>query len=168
MARKLRPMSREKWIARHRDFSRMSYEHPLYEATRVLLEESAKHLEVRPGEKRLQCGAVYIHEFSTQGLGDKMYAEKVAHIRFRMPAERLGLQVEVEFDESNRRFDVYLFLEDIYDAEIFKMRKEGLGLRDWIKACWGSGVNPRVMNPFLPHGLEEKLGVDYFGRDVKK
>lgn len=36
-------------------------------------------------------------------------------------------------------------------------------LKEWLAACWRRGCNPRVYNPWLPHGLEERLGVDYFG-----
>jgi hypothetical protein len=28
------------------------------------------------------------------------------------------------------------------------------------------GVNPRVYMPFLPHGIEQQLGLDYFGNDL--
>ena len=34
-------------------------------------------------------------------------------------------------------------------------------MKDWLERMWKSGRNPRVECPFLPHGLEEKLGVSY-------
>lgn len=32
-----------------------------------------------------------------------------------------------------------------------------------VRLCWKREVNPRVMYPFLPHGFEERHGLDYFG-----
>ncbi len=50
------------------------------------------------------------------------------------------------------------------DVEIVKRRP--LPLRAQIKACWKSGANPRVFNPFLPPGYEESVGLDYFGGNL--
>ena len=50
----------------------------------------------------------------------------------------------------------------------FAMRKPVQSFKDQIKSCWKRGVNPRVYNPFLPAGLEEKLGLDYFGGEKAK
>lgn len=44
-------------------------------------------------------------------------------------------------------------------------RKPGESLRDFVKACWKKGVNPRVYCPFLPVGYEEKMGLDFFGNE---
>jgi len=55
--------------------------------------------------------------------------------------------------------------EDL-DVELIRHRS-GLTLREFVKGCWRRGLNPRVYNPFLPHGLEERLGVTYQGRDVE-
>ena len=40
---------------------------------------------------------------------------------------------------------------------------QGPSLREWLALCWKRGCNPRVYNPWLPHGIEERLGVTYFG-----
>jgi hypothetical protein len=42
-------------------------------------------------------------------------------------------------------------------------RRPGVGLVEWARLCWKRGVNPRVYCPFLPHGFEERHGLDYFG-----
>ena len=55
---------------------------------------------------------------------------------------------------------------DAFEVEVLK-RLPGLTLREWLKRCMQLGANPRVYNPFLPHGLEARLGLDYFGNDVK-
>lgn len=48
-----------------------------------------------------------------------------------------------------------------------RLTGEGFTLREFLKACWGNGLNPRVLSPMIPHGLEEKYGIDYFGNDIK-
>ena len=50
--------------------------------------------------------------------------------------------------------------------EILK-RKPAVPLRETVRLCWKRGVNPRVSMPFLPHGYEESVGLDYFGGEVK-
>lgn len=39
-------------------------------------------------------------------------------------------------------------------------------IREQVKMCWGRGINPRVYCPFLPHGYEGKVGLDFFGNDL--
>lgn len=34
---------------------------------------------------------------------------------------------------------------------------------NYVAACWKKGINPRVMLPMLPHGFEEKHGINYYG-----
>ena len=51
-----------------------------------------------------------------------------------------------------------------FDAEIVK-RKYCLTMSEHLQSLWANGVNPRVGNPFLPTGLEEKMGVSYMGPD---
>lgn len=38
--------------------------------------------------------------------------------------------------------------------------------RDFLQFMWRRGLNPRVYRPHLPHGLEEKLGLDFYGNDI--
>ena len=47
-------------------------------------------------------------------------------------------------------------------------RKDGLEIKDFLKLCWSRASNPRVINSFLPNGLEEKLGVNYHGGNIGK
>jgi hypothetical protein len=60
-------------------------------------------------------------------------------------------------------FQVTAMVSDSIDVEIIKNKQESL--RDWLKNCWKRGVNPRVYNPWLPPGLEDKMGLDYFGNE---
>jgi hypothetical protein len=41
-------------------------------------------------------------------------------------------------------------------------------LREWVRRCWKIGSNPRVYNPFLPHGFEEREGISYHGEDLRR
>lgn len=53
-------------------------------------------------------------------------------------------------------------VEHELDVEILR-RLPGLPLREQVRLCWKRGVNPRVYLPGLPHGFEERTGLDYFG-----
>ena len=55
---------------------------------------------------------------------------------------------------------------DAVDAEILR-RCPPPTLREQVRRSWARGVNPRVFNPFLPHGYEEQVGIDFFGRDLR-
>ena len=65
-------------------------------------------------------------------------------------------------------YRVLILLNHERELELAKRKPSGFTTRDWLKACWGVGANPRVFNPFLPHGLEEKWGLDYFGGEIAK
>lgn len=109
--------------------------------------------------------------YGSQGPGhDAFYAEQSA----RVAAEELVRWIgdahvtvrPVHWDDKRLRgWEIVALLEDEIDMEILK-RKPAMALRDWVKSCWSKGINPRVLNPWLPHGYEEKNGIDYYGRDV--
>jgi len=48
------------------------------------------------------------------------------------------------------------------DVEIVQ-RSRRLDVAGYLRECWRRGLNPRVLLPGLPAGLEEKLGVSYRG-----
>jgi hypothetical protein len=48
------------------------------------------------------------------------------------------------------------------DVEVLQ-RRPGPSLVEWVRLCWKRGRNPRVYNPWLPHGFEDAHGLDYFG-----
>lgn len=62
-------------------------------------------------------------------------------------------------------FEVWVKLAEPVDLVILK-HKPGVSMRDFVKQCWARGVNPRVYCPFLPHGFEERQGIDFQGREV--
>ena len=53
--------------------------------------------------------------------------------------------------------------DPVVDLEILK-RSPAPSLVEQVRLCWARGVNPRVYNPFLPHGFEEKHGISYAGK----
>lgn len=141
--------------------------------------ELAEDLQVHPGEKRLKLKEYSSTTYSTQGYGAISYAQNNAKIA-SLEAETHGVKSEVvEVDRgcvkrhwpihdssAMKDFQVWVFVEDELDVEI--LRRKPVSLREHIKACWKHGINPRVMNPYLPYGIEEKLGLDYFGNEKRK
>jgi hypothetical protein len=63
-------------------------------------------------------------------------------------------------------FRVIALVEAEVDGEVLK-RLPGVPFREWVRLCWKLGVNPRVFNPYLPHGYEEREGLDFFGGDKR-
>lgn len=120
----------------------------------------APHVELTPTP-----GAVGVYadsdraRFGTQGNPDG-YAKGFAEVMAE-EVRRAGVAPTVETTEYGYRVTVPL---DHVRVEALKHRR-GLGTRDILKMCWKNGINPRVLMPF-PHGLEEKMGLDYFGNDV--
>jgi hypothetical protein len=138
------------------------------------LSRLAVEAAVHRGSRRVELDRVWLSSYSTQGWGMQKYARSAAELRVAEAAPYC--EARILEDVSNSVLDgkprlhayiVMVLVEHELDAEIVR-KKPGMGLRDWLKWCWKNGVNPRVYNPFLPHGLEEKLGITYFGDDVKE
>lgn len=61
---------------------------------------------------------------------------------------------------------LYVAVEEDLDVRVLQARAyEGVPLDEFVRRCWARAWNPRVLDPFLPHGLEEKIGLDYQGRN---
>ncbi len=115
-------------------------------------------------------------DYHTQGFGAVKYAQAAAedlvdHVRAcgvdaeirrvdREPTRSSGWSME------SVSFPIFAAC-DATTCEIIR-RKSPIPLRDWVKNCWKRGIQPRVMNPFLPPGFEEQNGLDYFGRETTK
>lgn len=135
------------------------------------LDQLAKVAEVRSGEFRdVESVSSSTYSNQTQPLE---YARGSAEITAAMFA-RHGVETRVQ--ERDRRngdaftrswtlatYVVQAAIASDVDAEILR-RKPGFTLREWVAACWARCLNPRVYNPWLPYGIEQKLGVDYQGR----
>lgn len=146
----------------------------------VRLARAAKARALVPGEARYTLRTVYRSTYSTQGLGADRYARQAAE---QYAEERrscltdeeraAGIEVLVEAGETVRAeyqgqapasYPVVLVgVANRLDAEALERREDRRTLSDWLADCWKRGVNPRVYNPWLPHGLEQRLGVGFDG-----
>lgn len=88
-------------------------------------------------------------------------------------ARKYGIEVEVKFyrDEYlpgkfSDKYEVYMKTTPM-GWEILQ-RRPGVGIVEWVRLCWKRGANPRVFQPFLPHGFEEKHGITYQGEYINK
>jgi hypothetical protein len=107
-------------------------------------------------------------DYSTQGLGALRYAEgavqAIADVaRGRGFVDGVDLVVLLVPYEKTEAWLAAVRVEAEVDVEILK-RSPSPPLREQVRLSWARGVNPRVFNPFLPHGYEEQVGIDYFGQ----
>ena len=91
------------------------------------------------------------------GLGAEVH--ELAHLRISTSSPGWGGSIDI------RTYGVLIDTTPL-GYEILK-RKPELPLREYVRRCWKRGVNPRVMMPFLPHGYEEQVGLDYFGGEIR-
>jgi hypothetical protein len=111
--------------------------------------------------------------YHTQGFGASRYAKAEAEQQADQ-ARLSGVPVEVR-PVGKPRTDRWGVQYQDYGVfaptnavgwEMLRLRP-GPSLREWIRGCWARQVNPRVYNPWLPAGLEDRLGLDYFGNDLR-
>ena len=110
------------------------------------------------------------YRYWSQGYGACNYARAAAE-RVADLARFYGIPCEVHEIERHRVGGQYprdsatygVFVDTTPLGWQILKRKPGPGLVEVVRLCWKRGVNPRVMYPFLPHGFEEKHGLDYFG-----
>jgi hypothetical protein len=144
------------------------------------LSELAPYAEVRPGELR-KFAWIYGNSYSTQGFGAQRYAQNAAELQADR-CRHYGIEVEVRAVGERPKcsggpywsgacwspdYEVHAAVESDVDVEILR-RRPGPTLRESVRLCWKRGVNPRVFNPFLPHGYEERVGLDFFGNEVQR
>jgi hypothetical protein len=132
----------------------------------------------------VQCQRYHLYDtvwestYSSQGFGSYNYARKRAEMVLA-EVEYSGIPAKIEektkyYDRtgapffskgSHTVFKIYVQADKL-NREILRY-KPSLSIKDVVRMCWKKGVNPRVYYPFLPHGYEEKVGIDYFGNDIK-
>lgn len=136
----------------------------------ILLNQAADLITVTPGSDWHKVDSVSSSAYNTQGLGAHSYARANAEERANHYA-MAGLRSEVrtrwmrdEYPDDKvwarsdlAHYDVWVQAEP-ENCDIAKY-KSGLSLKDWLQWCWDRAINPRVMMPYLPWGIEEKLGV---------
>ncbi len=136
-------------------------------------------LAVRPGEHKRVVLDVWVSSFSTQGYGAGMYAKAKAEL---IAEEAAGHGIETEVipkkDESPPipgvprsndpvAYQAVAYVKDESDAWLLGL-KPLWDLREAVKRAWAKGVNPRVFNPYIPHGFEQENGLDYQGNDLER
>lgn len=120
----------------------------------------------------VHCTSTYRSVMSEHRYASAAAEREAAHYR------RLGLDAVVREREICRGYSAGVFGRGSYvvsDYEVWvgvdevglevARRLPGETLREWVKACWAAGVNPRVYDPFLDPDFEERAGLDYQGRD---
>jgi hypothetical protein len=139
------------------------------------LEGLAKDLSVERGEEWTLWRTVWSSTYSSQGFGAISYAKNSAEMHADY-ARFQEIPVRIEREDrapsggvggriSHADFKVFVQCSEL-DLEILA-RKPGPSLREQVRLAWKRGINPRVFNPFLPHGYEEKEGLDFFGNDLR-
>lgn len=137
----------------------------------------------RAGTNRIQLACIYTAGYSSTG-SPVRYAQGTAEdaaaltnglgIDVVIEQERIDVEAKQALARASRAlgetqrswadFLVFVMVESEVDAEM--LRRRGEELRPWLQRCLKRGTNPRVYQPFLPHGIEAKLGLDHFGNDA--
>ncbi len=115
--------------------------------------------------------AVPSSSYHTQGFGSMKYARAAAESQADA-ARAIGIPAEVHLIESRyvpgfgcgTTEGTYIVLADCDPLgwQVARWRTP-LPLREVVRLAWKRGINPRVGMPFLPHGYEESVGLDFFG-----
>lgn len=145
------------------------------------LGELAATSPVAPGVEAHKIRTVYRSTYATQGFGADTYARQAAELYALDQDSTLtdeeraaGVRVEVERGEltdagcgigrSPGEYRVVVRgVASAADADIVRRRVSRQTLVEWVAACWKRGTNPRVYDPWLPHGFEAKWGIGYDG-----
>jgi len=128
---------------------------------RERLDALADEVEVRPGPEPL---VVRRHSANySQGLGgDERYA--INRCRIDVAGwESKGVRCDVVKDGHG--YAARAWVEGELDVEV--LRRVGPTIREFVRLAWKFGANPRVYLPTLPHGFEEREGLDHFGADLR-
>ena len=115
---------------------------------------------------------VYASAYASQGYGCEKYTRQSAENAAKV-ARNQGFKAEVRpvgqyfRDQYGITYQDYgVFCDCSAMGWDLLRRKPAMSLREWIKDCWRRGTNPRVYDPFLPYGIEARLGLDEFGNDL--
>lgn len=137
-------------------------------AKKEKIQEQILNLGIKPlpGDKEVEFAYTKSSMYSTQGWGADSYAKN----RIDLDADdvryhNIPFRIDQEKSPSgNTTYRLIISVEDeTLDTLLLKMLP-GPTLVDAVRMCWARGANPRVYWPFLPHGFEEKHGMDRWGR----
>lgn len=114
-----------------------------------------------------------IRLFSASTYSTQPASVNYARQRCEIEYEYLTSQLKVPLNriQANRGFGVEFqlvgcLLEEL-DVKAIRYAYPGPDMVTFVRSCWQKGVNPRVFNPFIPYGFEERHGFDYYGRELK-
>lgn len=132
-----------------------------------ILKDLATRVPPQPGLREELFESVWVSTYSTQGpSGASRYAAGRAEI-IAEEVREYGIQSEVRRTVAmGDSYEVIVMVAEELDIQILRYAPAKLTLKEWVRRCWAKGVNPRVYNPWLPHGFEEKAGLDYFGGEL--
>ncbi len=133
------------------------------------LAELAEDLPLERTDSEVRWDFNYDSHFASQGYGAANYAKNSLRLK-GLKAQLHGLDVDVrEIDPvaaaGSHCFGLFVKTTE-KDLAILDAKPDP-ELREIVKFCWGSGANPRVYFPMLPHGFEERNGLDFFGNDIQ-
>lgn len=130
------------------------------------LGQLAETLEPRPGTEWHMYIEVNSSSFHTQ---------TASHTYARAAVEQYVPMVEEHGIEAQIRVNRWEDGKDIADYQLWVrcepldweiMTRRPFSMKGWLEWCWSKAINPRVLQPGLPPGLEQKLGVEVNGRPV--
>lgn len=132
------------------------------------LADLAHDLPLESTEDEVRWDFNYDSYYSSQGYGAATYAKNSLKMK-GLKAQMHGLECEVReidpvVDCGSRCFGLFVKTTE-KDLAILDAKPDP-GMREIVQFCWRSGANPRVYFPMLPHGFEEKNGLDFFGNDL--
>lgn len=134
------------------------------------LKDNSKHLNKleipKTEEKRLYL-TVSSTTYQSTNSGDK-YAKCSAEL-IKLEFEDLGIKTEIEEskipDSSIIEYNVYVYTTSFGLFLAKYATPKNFSLKNKLKFIYKNSCNPRVFYPTLRHGIEEELGIDYFGND---
>jgi hypothetical protein len=112
--------------------------------------------------------SVYEGAYGSQGFGAEAYAKGRA-LQEKWVIGYVDPYVACAIEHPKGGPVVLKVNLDPLDTAVLKCKADyrGMPMREYIRRIWAHGLNPRVYNPFLPHGLEDKMGIDMMGNDHK-
>lgn len=135
--------------------------------TRETLDEEidrvAADVEILPGENWHLFSSHWKSTYASSDIGTGKYAECLAQIDV---ASLVHLGIGTRIERTDRGSDVLVQVSEPLDVEVAR-RRARMPLREFVRLCWSMSCQPRVFDPFLPHGYEEREGLDFFGRDLR-